>query len=45
MSAIDAAVIHLVIEGIERGMWQPASAQEMDNAIIQRYAAEKHEIL
>ncbi len=45
MSAIDAAVIHLVIEGIERGMWQPSNPQELDNPIIKRYASEVHQIL
>ncbi len=45
MSAIDASVIHLVIKGIERGMWQPANPRELNNPIIERYAQEKHQIL
>ncbi|MGC9493748.1 CsgG/HfaB family protein [Vibrio genomosp. F10] len=45
MSAIDASVIHLVIEGIERGMWQPANLEELNSPIIERYAKEKHHIL
>lgn len=45
MSAIDAAVIHLVIAGIQRGMWQPANKDDMNNPVIQRYASEKHQVL
>ncbi|MGF1698512.1 curli production assembly/transport protein CsgG [Vibrio kyushuensis] len=45
MSAIDASVIHLVIEGIERGMWQPANLEELNSPIIEKYAQEKHHIL
>lgn len=45
MSAIDASVIHLVIAGIERGMWQPANAEELKNPILKRYASEQHQIL
>lgn len=45
MSAIDASVIHLVVEGIERGMWQPANPEEMDNPIIKRYSQEKPQLL
>ncbi|MCK6264281.1 curli production assembly/transport protein CsgG [Vibrio sp. ZSDE26] len=45
MSAIDASVIHLVIEGIERGMWQPANLEELNSPIIERYAKEQHHIL
>lgn len=45
MSAIDASVIHLVIEGIERGMWQPANPEELNSPIIKRYANATHQIL
>lgn len=45
MSAIDSAVIHMIIDGIQKGMWAPADAKQMDSPIIQRYLEETTTIL
>jgi len=45
MSAIDSAVIHMIIEGIQKGMWAPADAKQMESPIIQRYLEETTTIL
>lgn len=45
MSAIDAAVIHLIVRGISRGMWQPAQSSDLNNPTIQKYAKQTHQIL
>lgn len=45
MSAIDAAVIHLVVKGMERGMWQPAATEGEGFDVIERYAAQTQVIL
>ncbi|QSA20918.1 curli production assembly/transport protein CsgG, partial [Vibrio furnissii] len=31
MSAIDSAVIHMVVNGIKRGLWQPADEAQLKN--------------
>ena len=45
MSAIDAAVIHLIVRGIGRGLWQPESTEQVGNEVIQKYARQTHQIL
>ncbi len=45
MSAIDAAVIHLIVKGIDRGMWKPAKVDEVQQTLIDRYASQKRAIL
>ncbi|WP_412497437.1 CsgG/HfaB family protein [Vibrio furnissii] len=45
MSAIDSAVIHMVVNGIKRGLWQPTDEAQLKNPIIQRYSDETVAIL
>ncbi|OEF23159.1 CsgG/HfaB family protein [Vibrio rumoiensis] len=45
MSAIDAAVIYLVVQGIDQGLWQPKSAEELNNAIYKNYSKHTVEVL
>ncbi|MGF1845452.1 CsgG/HfaB family protein [Vibrio lentus] len=45
MSAIDAAVIHLIVKGIKRGMWSPGDPNALQNPIIARYSEESADIL
>ncbi|EEX94331.1 curli production assembly/transport component CsgG [Vibrio orientalis CIP 102891 = ATCC 33934] len=45
MSAIDAAVIHLIVKGIGRGLWQPENKEDLQDETIQRYAKQTHQIL
>ncbi len=45
MSAIDSAVIHMIIEGVKKGMWAPADATQMDSPVIKRYLQENTTIL
>lgn len=45
MSAIDAAVIHLIVRGIGRGLWQPADQNDLNDPTIQKYAKQTHQIL
>ena len=45
MSAIDAAVIHLIVKGMKRGMWSPGDPNAMKNPIIARYSEESTDIL
>jgi len=45
MSAIDAAVIHLVVRGIRQGLWSPSGEDYQQNPIIQRYLDQSHQIL
>ncbi|USD67152.1 CsgG/HfaB family protein [Vibrio sp. SCSIO 43136] len=45
MSAIDAAVIHLVVKGIEVGLWRPQLKDYLSNPIFQRYSQQKQQIL
>lgn len=39
--AISAAVIHLVVQGIARGHWRPASQDDLDHPIIEAYLNER----
>ncbi|USD62697.1 curli production assembly/transport protein CsgG [Vibrio sp. SCSIO 43140] len=45
MSAIDAAVIHLIVKGMERGMWSSNDPQAMSHPIIAKYSQATTEIL
>ncbi|WP_261881891.1 CsgG/HfaB family protein [Vibrio pelagius] len=45
MSAIDAAVIHLIVQGMKRGMWSPGDPSAMQNPIISRYSDASTDIL
>ncbi|MCW8345704.1 curli production assembly/transport protein CsgG [Vibrio sp. ZSDZ65] len=45
MSAIDAAVIHLIIKGMERGMWSSNDPEADTNPIIAKYSNATTEIL
>lgn len=45
MSAIDAAVIHLVVKGIQAGLWKPQAENYESDPIIQRYVNQKRQIL
>ena len=45
MSAIDAAVIHLIVKGMKRGMWSPGNPNALQNPIIARYSEESADIL
>ncbi|MEH0667408.1 curli production assembly/transport protein CsgG [Vibrio scophthalmi] len=45
MSAIDAAVIHVIVRGISQGLWQPANPEDRNNALLQKYAKQTHQIL
>jgi curli production assembly/transport component CsgG len=45
MSAIDSAVIHMVVDGIRRGLWQPADKAQLNNPVLKRYAGQTIEIL
>ncbi|MGI9885865.1 CsgG/HfaB family protein [Vibrio chagasii] len=45
MSAIDAAVIHLIVKGMKRGMWSPGDPNALQNPIIARYSEASTNIL
>ncbi|MDC5705235.1 curli production assembly/transport protein CsgG [Vibrio europaeus] len=45
MSAIDAAVIHMIVGGIGRGLWQPQSDKDVKHEILQKYARQTHQVL
>lgn len=45
MSAIDAAVIHLIASGIEHGMWNLKSAEDANNPVLQKYLTTTRQIL
>ncbi|MEZ8025248.1 MULTISPECIES: CsgG/HfaB family protein [Vibrio] len=45
MSAIDAAVIHLIVKGMKRGMWSPSDPNALENPIIARYSEASTDIL
>ena len=45
MSAIDAAVIHLIVKGMKRGMWSPGDPNAMQDPIIARYSEASTDIL
>lgn len=44
-SAIDAAVIHLIVKGIRLGMWEPLDPKQADSPLIRRYTNETVEVL
>lgn len=45
MSAIDAAVIYLVVQGIDQGLWQAGTSDNRNNKIYKKYSQNKAEIL
>ena len=45
MSAIDSAVIHLIVKGINQGLWRPANLDSKENPIFRKYASETNQIL
>lgn len=45
MSAIDAAVIHLIVGGIGKGLWQPSDPKDREHKLLQKYASQTHTIL
>ncbi|NVD08862.1 curli production assembly/transport protein CsgG [Vibrio sp. JPW-9-11-11] len=45
MSAIDSAVIHLIVRGIGKGLWSPENRDDLQNPLIQKYARQTHQIL
>ena len=45
MSAIDTAVIYTVVKGIKNHLWNPASVDELNNPVFQRYVDDKVEVL
>lgn len=45
MSAIDAAVIHLIVKGMKLGMWASGEKDVMNHPIISRYATAGTDIL
>lgn len=40
MSAIDAAVIHLIVNGVEQGLWAPRSLDSLDSPVFKKYASQ-----
>ncbi|GIC79291.1 CsgG/HfaB family protein [Moritella sp. F3] len=40
MSAIDAAVIHLIVNGVEQGLWSPSSLDSLDSPVFKKYASQ-----
>jgi curli production assembly/transport component CsgG len=45
MSAIDSAVIHMIIDGIQKGLWEPADKKQMESPVMKRYMQESTTIL
>ncbi|WP_117235033.1 CsgG/HfaB family protein [Vibrio maerlii] len=46
MSAIDASIIHLIVDGVARGLWQPRDFDDLTkNKIYQKYSSQVREIL
>jgi len=45
MSAIDVAVIHLIVKGMKRGMCSPGDPNAMQNPIIARYSEASTDML
>ncbi|WP_157946000.1 hypothetical protein [Vibrio gangliei] len=45
MSAIDTAVIYLVVKGIKNRLWNPAGPQELENPVFKRYVDDSVEVL
>jgi len=44
-AAIEAAVIHMVIDGLEDKHWQLANAGDIAHPILQRYSSERPEVM
>lgn len=40
MSALEAGVAHLIVEGIRQNLWSLQNPSDINNAIIQRYMKE-----
>lgn len=46
MSAIDAAVIHLVLDGVSKGLWKPSDVASLKaNPVVAKYTNQTREIL
>lgn len=46
MSAIDASVIHLILDGISKGLWKPSDIEGLqDNRVYAKYNSKAREIL
>lgn len=45
MSAIDSAVIHLIVKGIEEGLWRPENQNGKENPIFRKYSSETNQVL
>jgi len=45
MSAIDSAVIHMIVGGIGRGLWQPQNSEDLKHEVLQKYARQTHQVL
>lgn len=45
MSAIDAAVVHVIVGGIKTGLWQPARSEDINHPTIQAYLSKSFPIM
>ncbi|MEJ2766063.1 CsgG/HfaB family protein [Photobacterium sp. MCCC 1A19761] len=45
MSAIDAAVVHVIVDGIKTGLWQPLREADLQHPIIQEYMQRRRPII
>lgn len=45
MSAIDSAVIHMIVNGIKRGLWEPENGEDAQHEILKKYANQSHQLL
>ncbi|MGF1703534.1 curli production assembly/transport protein CsgG [Photobacterium makurazakiensis] len=45
MSAIDAAVVHVIVNGIQTGLWTTLREEDLNNPIIQQYMAKNQPII
>ncbi|MGR5062155.1 CsgG/HfaB family protein [Photobacterium sp. DNB22_13_2] len=45
MSAIDAAVVHVIVDGIQTGLWTTLREEDLNNPIIQQYMEKSQPII
>lgn len=45
MTAIDAAVVHVIVDGIKTGLWQPLRDADLQHPIIQEYMNRRRPII
>ncbi|MCG7586825.1 CsgG/HfaB family protein [Photobacterium sp. OFAV2-7] len=45
MSAIDAAVVHVIVDGIQAGLWEPMRDADLQHPIIQEYMLRSRPII